>query len=318
MTRSEGPEKGKLLISFIRGKTTYGRWVGRRIHLPHGSLSLTKRRALRLAATIPPAAILVPPPKPNQKVLEKRPQSLETCRWPCPRKKKQTHCPNKVFFLQYRGPLSDWESVEVSDILRSALLQSVATKLSKLPPSSFPVSPSVFSETYILPYRSFKEVSATSTPVDIKHSGYKSLTAFLKASAKEGLIRVKEIKGEVVVTGAYRIYGVRVHSLKSHTGVNQSHSSVDGHLIHVTVKDVEEKEERKEERERQEERKAKEKGRELQVTLLWKPHMGNVLFFKEAGREWVRPHPHPDDVTEHNTTRQPRRSLYSGGDQVHR
>ena len=87
-------------------------------------------------------------------------------------------------------------------MLRSALLQSVDTMLSKLPPSSFPISPSVFADAYILPYRSFKEVSATSTPVDIKHSGYKSLTAFLKASAKEGLIKVKETKGEVVVTGS--------------------------------------------------------------------------------------------------------------------
>jgi translation initiation factor 2D len=41
--------------------------------------------------------------------------------------------------------------------------------------------------------------------VDIKHSGHKSLTAFLKASAKEGLIKLKESKGEVVVTGTYFI-----------------------------------------------------------------------------------------------------------------
>jgi len=51
------------------------------------------------------------------------------------------------------------------------------------------------------------------------------------------------------------------------------------------VKDVEEKEERKGERERHEEQKVVEKGRELQITLLWKPHMGNVAFFKEAGKE---------------------------------
>jgi hypothetical protein len=51
------------------------------------------------------------------------------------------------------------------------------------------------------------------------------------------------------------------------------------------VRDIEEKEERKEERERHEELKAKEKGRELQITLLFKPHMGNAAFFKETGRE---------------------------------
>lgn len=70
-----------------------------------------------------------------------------------------------------------------------------------------------------------------------------------------------------------------------YVGVNPSHPSVDGHSNHVTVKDVEEKKGRKEERERQEEQKAKEKGRELQIVLLWKPHMGNVPFFRETGRE---------------------------------
>ena len=43
---------------------------------------------------------------------------------------------------------------------------------------------------------------AADTPVDIKHSGFKSLTVFLKASAKEGLIKIKETKGGVVLTGA--------------------------------------------------------------------------------------------------------------------
>ena len=188
-------------------------------------------------------------------------------------------------FSLLREILPDQENAEVSDILQSALLQSIATTLSKLPPSSFPISPSVFSETYVSPYRSYKEVSATSTPVDIKHSGYKSLTAFLKASAKEGLIKVKETKGEVMITSALCIHKVRVALLKCHTGVNNSHPSVDGHPNHITVKDVEEKEERKGERERHEEQKAMEKGRELQITLLWKPHMGNVAFFKEAGKE---------------------------------
>ena len=92
-------------------------------------------------------------------------------------------------------------SVEVSGALNSALLKSISTTLSKLPPGSFPVTPSIFYETYILPYRSSQLTNATSTPVDIKHSGFKSLTAFLKASAKEGLIKIKENKGGMVVTG---------------------------------------------------------------------------------------------------------------------
>ena len=67
-------------------------------------------------------------------------------------------------------------------------------------------------------------------------------------------------------------------------GVDKLHPSVDTHALHVTLKEVEEKKGRKEERERQEDQRVKEKGRELQITLLWKPHMGNVALFREAPR----------------------------------
>lgn len=89
-----------------------------------------------------------------------------------------------------------------------------------------------------------------------------------------------------MVTGVYSIEAFGFTKLlRYYAGVNQSHPSVDEHANHVTVKEVEEKKGRKEERERQEEQKAKEKERELQITLLWKPHMGNVPFFREAGKE---------------------------------
>ena len=39
------------------------------------------------------------------------------------------------------------------------------------------------------------------TPIDIKYSRFKSLDAFLRESAKEGLIEIDEIEGGVVVTG---------------------------------------------------------------------------------------------------------------------
>lgn len=74
-------------------------------------------------------------------------------------------------------------------------------------------------------------------------------------------------------------------SLRCCIGVSPSHQSVHEHPNHETVKAVEEKKGRREERERQVEQKAKDKERELQITLLWKPHMGNVPFFRENGRE---------------------------------
>ena len=39
------------------------------------------------------------------------------------------------------------------------------------------------------------------TPIDIKYSRFKSLDAFLREIAKEGLIEIDEIEGGVVVTG---------------------------------------------------------------------------------------------------------------------
>ena len=156
-----------------------------------------------------PVVILAPSQKLHQEAPKKDPHNLRTSL----RKRKQIRYHEKVLLPAFQDLVPDWGCAEVSDMLRSALLQSIATTLSKLPPSSFPISPSVFSESYILPYRPFKEVSITSTPVDIKHSGYKSLTAFLKASAKDGLIKVKETKGEVVVTGVYCIEAFRFISL---------------------------------------------------------------------------------------------------------
>lgn len=39
--------------------------------------------------------------------------------------------------------------------------------------------------------------------IDIKQSTHKSVKVFLKACAKEGLVKLKETKGDVVVTGAF-------------------------------------------------------------------------------------------------------------------
>lgn len=103
--------------------------------------------------------------------------------------------------------------------------------------------------------------------------------------------------------------------LKFCAGVDRSHPSVDGHVNHITMKEIEEKKGKKEERERQEEQMAREKGRELQITLLWKPHMSNVAFFRAAGKEWVWARLNPNDIAEYSVGNpQPRRFLHSGGD----
>ncbi len=39
--------------------------------------------------------------------------------------------------------------------------------------------------------------------MDIKQSTYKNVKTFLKACAKEGLLKLKETKGDIQVTGGY-------------------------------------------------------------------------------------------------------------------
>jgi len=76
--RSEDPGKGKLLISFIRGRIIYGRWAGKRIRLPHGSLSSTRRQTLRSMVKVHSVVILVPSQKPHQEAPKKDPHNLRT------------------------------------------------------------------------------------------------------------------------------------------------------------------------------------------------------------------------------------------------
>ena len=60
-----------------------------------------------------------------------------------------------------------------------------------------------------MPYRSPQTVVAVATPVDIKYSGFKSLNAFLKERAKEGLIEINDTGRGVVITGEdqFRVVG---------------------------------------------------------------------------------------------------------------
>jgi len=175
---------------------------------------------------------------------------------------------------------------EVSDALRSALLESISVILTKLPPGSFPIAPSIFHETYILPYRPFQLTKVAGTPVDIKHSGFKSLTAFLKASAKEGLVKIKETKGGVVITGMSQLCFVKGWLNEDpNTGVDGSHPSIQAHVRHVTVKEAEEYNEKQKETQDQGMGKFQENRHEQQVTLLRKPSPVSAAFFQCIGKE---------------------------------
>lgn len=112
----------------------------------------------------------------------------------------------------------------MSSCLHSALVQAIQTTLASLPPSAFPITASTFWANHVLPARPVQPLGADVpigsfhsgkaahsliynldvNSIDIKQSTHKSVKVFLKACAKEGLIKLKETKGDVVVTGTLR------------------------------------------------------------------------------------------------------------------
>ncbi|KAF9238328.1 hypothetical protein BU15DRAFT_47811 [Melanogaster broomeanus] len=168
---------------------------------------------------------------------------------------------------------------EVSDILRTALLQSIKTTLSSLPPASFPIPASTFYSSYILPFRpaivrssssqssqvpSGDASSSTYPQIDIKHSTHKSLLAFFKFLDKQRLLSLKDNKTEPLITS-----------------VSASHPDVTLHQTYKSLRDVQVREEKKEKREEEERNRVK----EMEVKELWKPHTvsGSGKFFTEGG-----------------------------------
>ena len=116
--------------------------------------------------------------------------------------------------------------------MHTTLLQAIATSLSALPPSSFPLPSSAFYTNHLLPSRPSSTLSQT--PLDIKHSTHKSLTAFLKTAEKANLLSLKTIKNELFVAT-----------------VSQNHPEVAGHKVYSSLRDAEAERERQEELEKE-------------------------------------------------------------------
>lgn len=161
---------------------------------------------------------------------------------------------------------------EVTTILRTSLLQAISATLSKLSPATFPITATIFYSSYILPSRPFvhpSSSSATPTPIDIKNSSHKSLTTFLKAAEKEGLIKLKDQKGTTKSKSSDLVI----------TGVFPKHADVLAHKEYKTLKEVEDKRAKKEEREEGERKKVK----EMAVRECWKPWQASTEFFAGTG-----------------------------------
>ncbi|KAG2107739.1 uncharacterized protein F5147DRAFT_696927 [Suillus discolor] len=162
------------------------------------------------------------------------------------------------------APKIELTKEDVSSILHDALLQAMRTTLSGSQASALPMPASTFYSAYILPSRPAQSPSqpSVSTPIDIKHSTHKSLAYFLKSAEKQGLLKLKEIKSELMVFS-----------------VATSHADVVAHRPYLSLKDVALRNEKRGQREEEERTRVK----ELEVTELWKPHLQSLKFFAEAG-----------------------------------
>ncbi|KAL0952792.1 hypothetical protein HGRIS_007017 [Hohenbuehelia grisea] len=165
---------------------------------------------------------------------------------------------------QQDPPVPSHSAEEVTNILRTSLIQAIATTISG---SSFPLPASTLYAAHILPARPGHPPFPS--PVDIKHSTHKSLTSFLKAAEKERLVTLKASKAKA---GGDNLVV---------TSVNAQHPDVLGHHKYTTLGDVEAKREQREEREERDRNRAK----ELVVAEAWKPlGSGSTAFFTACGK----------------------------------
>ncbi|KZS88795.1 hypothetical protein SISNIDRAFT_387553, partial [Sistotremastrum niveocremeum HHB9708] len=160
---------------------------------------------------------------------------------------------------------------DVSAILRTSALQALSSSLSSLPKSSFPISASQLYTSHLLPSRpayipsSLSSTEEATTPVDIKHSSFKTLTSFLKSLEKEGLIKTKDIRGELHLTS-----------------FDTTHSALAEHQPYKTVGEADKKAAKKEAKEKEEAVKSGKAAGAIDVVECWKPQGTNVKFFEEC------------------------------------
>lgn len=160
---------------------------------------------------------------------------------------------------------------EVSAFLHDALAQAIKTSIASLPQSAYPISASTFYTTHIQPARPI-HIADAATPVDIKHSTFKSLTAFLKHYEKQGVLRLKDLRGDVHITG-----------------VNANHETVRSQPIHRTIGELESERRKQKERDEKREQQQVARGKQTVVIELWKPHQSSLKLFQEAKLEYVWP-----------------------------
>ncbi|TXT09017.1 hypothetical protein VHUM_02491 [Vanrija humicola] len=148
---------------------------------------------------------------------------------------------------------------EISTLLSAALLQTLST----LNPSTLPLPSSQFYSAHILPSRPAYIPAVKRDDVVIGRSEWKKLAKWMKEASKEGLIKIKESKGEVVVTG-----------------FDPQHPAVDGHVQFTTVAEDEAKMAKRAAREA-----AAAEAEQMSIEELWRPAGSATAFWEACGIE---------------------------------
>ncbi|RUS22292.1 hypothetical protein BC937DRAFT_89765 [Endogone sp. FLAS-F59071] len=87
---------------------------------------------------------------------------------------------------------------EIDALLRTSFYQALQFKLTpKHPAELFPMPASTLYSTYLLPSRPID----VGSEVDVKRSSWKKVAKFFKVMEKSGIIKTKEQRGEIYVTG---------------------------------------------------------------------------------------------------------------------
>lgn len=145
--------------------------------------------------------------------------------------------------------------LDVDQNLRLTLLQTIAHTLPRHT-EPLPCLASTFLTLYLQPSRPFG-----SPHLDLRKSSFKNLSKFLKSAEKEGLVKVKEVKGVLTVMS-----------------VEPKHPEVLSHQPIRTVGEEEAKEKQKAERRKAEEAKPV----VLDVKELWKPSGTTFALFDDG------------------------------------
>ncbi|KAK6909750.1 translation initiation factor 2D [Kwoniella mangroviensis CBS 10435] len=187
-------------------------------------------------------------------------------------------------------PLS---SSEISTLLSISLLQA----LKSLQGSSFPLPASLLYSAHVLPNRPSYIPKERREEVVIAKSDWKKLTKWMKELGKDGLLKIKETKGEVIVQS-----------------FDSNHPSLQSHSEFTTIAQEEQKAAKKAAREAASNPDGepsnkinaqtsgtsgggvgKGKGKELEIEELWKPSGGAIGFWEAAGVDKSTLH-HPSEL----------------------